>query len=181
MSPSITIVSSSQAENSRSRLAARYAEESLKAANVNVDFIDLADYDILTYPKSNDDATLKTLVERFNAADGWVLAVPVYNWGPSGTLLNFLHYTLGGVQRYRPFIIIGAAGGMRATLALDGLARTMVYEISAVQVGPALLGTAKEIDRDAGLVQTEMQKRIQRATHALQHFAAAAKSLEQSE
>jgi FMN-dependent NADH-azoreductase len=82
----VAIVSASQAKKSRSRLAALYAQECLTADNIKVDLLDLKNHSILTYAHSEDDPQLNKLVERFNAADAWVLAVPVYNWGPSGVL-----------------------------------------------------------------------------------------------
>lgn len=177
----IVIVSSSQAKKSRSRMAALHAKECLMGRHVRGDFIDLNEYDLLTYPKSKGDPILDELVQRFNAADGWVLAVPVYNWGVSGVLLNFLHYALDDdpQRRYRPFVLIGGAGGMKSYLALDGLARTMIYEISAVQVGPAILAAGSLANRDTGLLEPDLQGRLQRAMAALVHYAAAAANLNQ--
>lgn len=175
----VAIVSASQARKSRSRLAALYAQECLVAHNVTVDLIHLKDYEILTYPHSKDDPTLKDLVQRFRAATAWVLAVPVYNWGPSGVLTNFLHYALSDdpQRRFRPFVILGGAGGQKSFMALDSLAQTMVYEISAVQVGPVVLAAGDQADRDTGVLHSDVKRRIERSMEALCYYAAAATAL----
>ncbi|HMN29195.1 MAG TPA: NAD(P)H-dependent oxidoreductase, partial [Caldilineaceae bacterium] len=134
----LVIVSSSLADRSRSRMAAEYAGECLLAHGVKVEWIDLRNHTVLAYPQSENDPEMIQLVQQFSAADGWVLATPVYNWGPSGVLTNFLHYVLSDERehRYCPFLILGGAGGLRSYLALDSLGRTLLNEIWAVQGGP---------------------------------------------
>jgi FMN reductase len=176
-SPTIVIVSASQAEKSRSRMAALHAHAYLTTRDVKVDWLNLQDHNVLTYPRSKADPELETLIERFNTADGWVLAAPVYNWAVSGVLMNFLHYALDDDphHRLRPFVIVGGAGGVKSHLALDGLARTMVYEISAIQVGPPLLAAGNLADRATGVLEPDLQQRIEQLMEALVHFAVAAR------
>ena len=175
----LVIISASQSPASRSRLAAHHARAWLQTQAVTVDFIDLSEYTLPTYPHAEGGAALAELIRRFNAADGWVLAVPVYNWGPSAVLLNFLHYVLDDdrTRRYRPFVILGGAGGLRSHLALDGLARTLTYEVSAVQVGPAVLAAGDLVNPENGVIDQELQQRIERAMQALVVFATAGVAL----
>jgi NAD(P)H-dependent FMN reductase len=175
----IVIVSASQSPASRSRLAAHHAKVVLQTQPVAMDFIDLKEYALPTYPHAEGEAALAELIRRFNTADGWVLAVPVHNWGASAVLTNFLHYALDDDQarRYRPFVILGGAGGLRSHLALDGLARTMTYEISAVQVGPPVLAAGDLADPQNGVLDQELQRRIERAMQALVAFAEAGVAL----
>jgi NAD(P)H-dependent FMN reductase len=161
--------------------ALTYAQECLLTLNLSVDLLDLRDYPPLPYPQSKGIAELDELMRRFDAADGWVMAVPVYNWTMSAVLLNFLHYTLdGGQRRYRPFVLIAGAGGPRAHLSLDGLARTMIYEVSAVQVGPAILAAGGEANRDTAYLDPALQERISKAMTALGYFATASNALADS-
>jgi NAD(P)H-dependent FMN reductase len=171
----IVIVSASQSPASRSRLAAHQAHTALQTQPVMVDFIDLHEYALPTYPHAEGGAALTELIPRFNAADGWVLAVPVYNWGASAVLTNFLHYALDDApaRRYRPFVLLGGASGLRSHLALDGLARTLTYEISAVQVGPPVLAAGDLADPQNGVLDQDLQQRIARAMQVLVVFAGA--------
>ena len=175
----IVIVSSSQSSASRSRLAAYHARTVLQTAPVVVDFIDLHESPLPTYPHAEGGAELAELIRRFNAAHGWVLAVPVYNWGASAVLTNFLHYALDDhpARRYRPFVLLGGASGLRSHLALDGLARTLTYEVCAVQVGPPVLAAGDSIDLENGVVDPDLQQRIELAVRALVAFAGAGVAL----
>ncbi|MBV7339908.1 NAD(P)H-dependent oxidoreductase [Chloroflexi bacterium TSY] len=171
--PHIVIISASQSDKSRSRLAAQQAQDYLVADGAMADLIHLKERNIQTYPGSNNDPELDLLVERFNAADGWVFAVPVYNWGPSGVLTNFLHYGLRDTpeRRYRPFVILGGAGGQKSFLSLDGLARTLTYEINAVEVGSAILAAGDEADPERAWLHPDVKRRIERSMAALTKFA----------
>ena len=173
--PNIVVVSSSLAKVSRSRLAARYAGEHLAKLGCVTDFLDLAQHTVLPYPGSESDPSTLDAVTRFNASHAWVLASPVYNFGMSGVLLNFLHYALDSdFGRFKPFVIVESLSGLRGTLANDHLARTMTYEVSAVQVGPAVhaVGDAG-INRATGEIAQDVRERIEKAMTALAHFARA--------
>jgi NAD(P)H-dependent FMN reductase len=181
-SPHIVLISSSLAQKSRSRMALAYAYDYLMTHHLSVDLIDMRDYPVQPYPHSKGVTELDTMVERFDKADGWVMGAPVYNWNTSGVLLNFLHYALSSRQRrYRPFVLVAGAGGMRAHLALDGLARTMVYEIAAVQVGPAILAAGAEADRETAYLDPALQDRLKLAMDALRYFAAASNALQREQ
>ncbi len=69
----IVIVSASQASASRSRLAAHYARAALQTQPVAVDFLDLNEHALPTYPHAEGSTALAELIQRFNAADGWVM------------------------------------------------------------------------------------------------------------
>jgi hypothetical protein len=53
----------------------------------------------------------------------------------------------------------------------------MIYEISAVQVGPAILAAGNLANRDTGLLEPALQERLQRAMRVLVHYATAAAHL----
>jgi NAD(P)H-dependent FMN reductase len=61
---------------------------------INRRWIDLAEFDLRSYPRSEDDPVVAWMREEFEAADGVIVACPVYNWGAAGSLTNFFHYVL---------------------------------------------------------------------------------------
>ena len=135
-SPNVVVVSSSLSQVSRSRIMAHYAIETLTRSGCEVSLLDLAQVETLSYPQSKGNEALKAAVEQFNAAHGWVLASPVYNFGASGVLLNFLHYALDSdFGRWKPFVLMSSMSGQRSAMALDHVARTMVYEVMDTQLG----------------------------------------------
>ncbi|CAN5549674.1 hypothetical protein BH11ARM2_BH11ARM2_15830 [soil metagenome] len=180
--PTIAVVSSSHSVNSRSRVGARACAEAVHVAGGQAEWIDLSEMDLRPYPRSQGDPLLENAVERFNAADGWLVATPTYNFGPSGTLLTFLHYALGEDQgaKWRPFCILTSLAGLRTAMSTDGLARTILHERAAVQVGPSLLGTAADLNGEEGTVSPFMQERIERQMTVLVAYARAWRKLDES-
>lgn len=160
--PTVVVVSSSLSEQSRSRIMARYAVEALAARQLDAQLIDLAQIEMAAYPASSNSPSLTAATALFNRASGWVLAVPIYNFGASGVILNFLHYALDSdFGRWKPFVLLSSMGGQRSALALDHVARTLVYEVSAVQVGPTLSNIGDSgVNRATGEIALELQQRL---------------------
>lgn len=179
-SPIIVVLSSSLSQNSRSRIMARYAVQSLAANGVDARLLDLAQFEIAAYPHSSETPGLRDAAAQFNSAHGWVLASPVYNFGASGVLLNFLHYALdNSLGRWKPFMLMSSMSGQRSAMALDHLARTLIYEVSAVQVGPTLSNIGDTgASRITGEISEELRQRIDAQLAVLRHYAQARSVME---
>jgi NAD(P)H-dependent FMN reductase len=178
-SPTIVVVSSSLSEHSRSRIMAHHAVEVLIGQGLAVQLLDLAQVDMAPYPAASEAPSLRTATAQFNAAYGWVLAAPVYNFGASGVLLNFLHYALDSdFGRWKPFVLMSSMGGQRSALALDHVARTLVYEVSAVQVGSTInnFGDAG-VNRATGEIALELRQRMATQLAIFSHYARARAAL----
>lgn len=172
----ILAISASLAPKSRSRSMARVALESLtRFEGVEGRWLDLAEFDLRPYPRSEDDPVVSWMREEFEGADGFIIASPIYNWGAASSLTNCLHYLLDpeGGRRYRPFVILGGAGSSRSHLALDGVARSLLYEIHGVQIGPPLLGAGAEVDRESAWLAPELVDRIEKVSDILVRHASA--------
>jgi hypothetical protein len=57
----------------------------------------------------------------------------------------------------------------------------MVYEIAAVQVGPAILAAGAEADRETAYLDPALQDRLKLAMDALRYFAAASNALQREQ
>lgn len=176
--PNVLTISSSLSHSSRSKVMAKYAYDELSRLGVEAQFLDLADYDIQIYPRSEKDPALRRLVELFERADGYAIASPIYNWHNAASLTNFLHYALDPEdgRRYKPFLLLAAAGSSRSHLACDGLARTLTSEIHAIQIGPPIVGAGGEVDKETGLINEALQQRIAKGVSMLAHHAKVAYS-----
>jgi len=170
--PTVVVVSSSLNQKSRSRIMARYAVESLATQGVHAELLDLAQIEIGLYPASSHQPALQEATAQFNAAHGWVLAAPIYNFGASGALLNFLHYALDSdFGRWKPFVLMSSMGGQRSALALDHVARTLVYEVNGVQVGSTISNIGDTgVNRTTGEMTLELQQRIDAHLAVLSHY-----------
>ncbi len=173
--PRITVVSSSIAGTSRTRLMAKFCLEALSTLGVEASLLDLAALEVRAYPRSEKDPAVEAACADFNAADGWVLAAPIYNFGASGALLDFLHYALDNdLGRWKPFVLLAAQAGNRSTMALDHVARTLTYEVSAVQIGACITAVGdNSVHRGTGVIADELQTRMINQMRVLAHFAAA--------
>lgn len=139
----ICVLSTSPREKSSSRAGAYYVQELLlQREGVEVDLIDLFETPVALYPGNGDDPERNSLVERFQRADGWVIAGAVYNGGPSAHVINFFHYSLDPDRcpPGRPFFLVSAAGGGGSAFAFDELGARVRREVKAVEVGtPAMI------------------------------------------
>lgn len=171
-SPTVVVVSSSLSQHSRSRIMTRYAVESLVTQDIDAQLLDLAPLEIGSYPASAHAPGLLAATQQFNAAHGWVLASPIYNFGASAVLLNFLHYALDSdFGRWKPFVLLASMGGQRSALALDHIARTLIYEVGAVQVGPTLSNIGDTgVNRATGEMSLELRQRMDVHLAVLSHY-----------
>ena len=159
---------------------AHYAATALKDhAHIQVEFVDLAQVDLRVYPRSENDPQTKVLRELFEESDAQIFVCPIHNWKPCASLSNYLEYVLDPKdgRRYRPFLILAAAGSPRSHLACDGLARTVTSEIHGIQIGPPLLGAGDDINRRTGQITASLQQRIDKALTILVHHTIAAQAL----
>jgi len=175
--PKISVLSSSQNLDSRSKAAALFCKEVLDKNGCVVDFIDLNNLELLPYPRSEQNQEIKNACNKFNNADGWVLASPVYNFGASGTLLTFLHYALAidsGAQ-WKPFCIVASMNSMSSRLATDHLARSLMLERNAVAVGPTIISAGENIKE----MSVSLRTRIEKQMKVLAHFVEARTNLQE--
>jgi NAD(P)H-dependent FMN reductase len=172
----IVVLSSSPSEASRSRLAALYARKCLTDAGVPTDFLDLRAEPVALYPGRPDDLPRVELVRRFHAADGWVIAGPVYNYGAGSVLINFLHYALNSEgRRHRPFVLIAGAGGEHSFLAFDSLANRLAHEIHAVPAVPTVYVAGEAANPAEGHLDSKVRQRLHVATSFLLYLTEAAR------
>jgi len=174
-SPTVVVVSSSLSQHSRSRIMARYAVQLLATHAIDAQLLDLAQLEIASYPASANTPSLSEATQRFNAAHGWVLAAPVYNFGASGVLLNFLHYALDSdFGRWKPFVLMASMSGPRSAMALDHVARTLVYEVSAVQVGSTINNIGDTgVNRATGEMSSDLRQRMDTQLAVLSRYVRA--------
>jgi len=166
----VNIVSTSPMEQSRSRTALMYAAEQLRAVpGIVVSVTDLRELSIDAYPGPERHPRRDAAVADFNAADAVVIGVPVHCWGPASNAVAFLAHALDPEKgkRFRPFLILGGAGGRSALLALDGVVRTILTEIDAVIVGRPVMIAGDDADLEAGTLQDAVAKRLGVAVDAL--------------
>jgi NAD(P)H-dependent FMN reductase len=109
----------SASKDSTSRAAMTAVQDRLDSAGRHFDLVDLAVeyrelHDLEQYPNPDDDSQTARLRHRVAAADGVVLATPVYHGSFSALLKNFLDHLLSDAFHGKPVALIANGGGPRS-------------------------------------------------------------------
>lgn len=131
----ILILSASLHSESYSRLLARDAERVLQSDGVEVEFLDLRDLPLplcdgeQTYSHANV-AKAKTSV---SAADGIIIATPIYNYDVNAALKNFVELS-GKAWENKIVAFICTAGGVSSYMAIMSLVNSLMLDFRCVIV-----------------------------------------------
>ena len=104
---------------------------------------------------------LQQAVDALGAADGLIVAAPVYKAGPSGLFTSFFHVLDNDLLIGKPTVLAATAGTARHALVVDDQMRPLFAYLRTLPV-PTSLFAAPEDWGDGGLT-----KRIDRAAFEL--------------
>ena len=146
----IAIVSTSLNADSKSRALAEVVAGALQRQGISADLSDLRALPpalcdgrpLGEYPEEYGN-----LWERLEAADGVIIAMPIYCYSTSGPAKNFVDI-VGSSLTEKPVAVISAAGSMRSFLAVRDLMSTLMFEFGSfllpVTIQVAAKGTAEK-------------------------------------
>ena len=138
-------------ELSRSRALAETYKDYLTSHGAEVDWMDMRNMDDMpdTYDWETD--WYDDYKKRLTDADAFVVSTPIFNYGPSGRVLQFLHRTLDKEnQQFKPYALLSGAGSPRSALALGGLANQLDTEIKGIGIGGGVQVAGDEFDTETG-------------------------------
>mgnify|MGYP001592889562 CR=1 FL=1 len=162
----ILLISSSLNPKSKSRLLAEYAQKCFAHhPQVELDFLDLAQIELpmcdggAAYGHPNTLA----LAKRVQAADGFLVSTPIYNYSSNGAIKNFIDLT-GNDWKDKFVGFMAAAGGGLSYMSVMEIANSLMLNSRTVVLpryvytdGSAFVnGEIKNedvIDRIEGLVE----------------------------
>jgi len=136
------VVSTSHDEGSRSEKLAARCLQVLEQAGAKVELVSLKDHGLPMF-KGNADADSNaylTLHSKVVAADGLVLASPVYNWSLSGALKHFIEHvgstpddgSLKGALFDKVVSFVCAAGLPHSYMALGPTALSLMLDFKCI-------------------------------------------------
>jgi FMN reductase len=169
----IVILSGSLNPDSRSRVLGRYAQEILAAQGADVDFIDLQELDLplAGAAASWDGEAAADLEARLTAAQGILIAAPVYNYDLNAAVKNVAELAGGGFEgKVVGFLL--AAGGMGSYMAVMGFANALMLDFRSL-ILPRFVYALKGATAGGKVVDPEIQKRIQGLVDELLRVAGA--------
>lgn len=154
------VISCSLNPESRSRVLARAAAARIAELSGDAIFIDLRDYPLPMCDGATTvlDANAQALAHRIAAADGVLIACPVYNYSVSSSVKNLIELT-GAAWQHKVVAIVCATGGDASYMAHMGIANSLMLDFRCVIVPRFLHANETEVSPD-GAISADTLRRL---------------------
>jgi len=161
------VFSTSLNPDSKSRAFARLAFEQLKTADPAASLVDLREIELPMCDGANfkKDPNVIALREKILAAQGILIAAPVYNYDLSAATKNLLEMT-GDAWTGKIVGFLCAAGGQGSYMAPMGLMNSLMLDFRCLVLPRFVFGSNDSVD-STGTVDSKVQERILELTDTL--------------
>jgi FMN reductase len=164
------VVSTSGNPSSNSRKMGRMAFEYLEKAGVDCAWLDLAN---LGLPLCDADACYghpeaQKLSAAIKAAEGVLVAAPVYNFDVSASAKNMIELT-GRAWQDKVVGFLCAAGGMSSYMSVMAYANSLMLDFRCVIIPRFVFATSAVFD-DEGITDGKVVQRIEQVADELVRF-----------
>ncbi|MBI5771439.1 MAG: NAD(P)H-dependent oxidoreductase [Verrucomicrobia bacterium] len=173
----LLIVSTGLGHNPKSLLLAREAARVLAADGTPADLLDLREleFPLCGSPASFADPNVARGLDHVTAADGIILATPIYNYDANAVAKNFIELTGKGWEN-KVVGFLCAAGGDKSFMSLMPLANSLMLDFRCVIVPRFVYATGKAFSGDR-VVDPDIAARIAQCARTTAKLAAAVKQL----
>lgn len=167
------VVSTSGNPSSNSRKMGRVAFAHLQKTGATCDWLDL---DALNLPLCDADAcyeepSARQLSKAIKAADGILVAAPVYNYDVSAAAKNMIELT-GSAWEDKIVGFLCASGGMSSYMSVMAYANSLMLDFRCVIIPRFVFATGDAFD-DGAVVDPKIVQRIERVAAELVRFTEA--------
>jgi FMN reductase len=167
------VISTSGNPQSNSRRMARIAFAALQKAGAGCEWLDLRDLDL---PLCDADtcygsAGAAKLNQAIKAADGILVASPVYNYDVSATAKNMIELS-GKAWEDKVVGFLCAAGGMSSYMSIMAFANSLMLDFRSVIIPRFVYATGQAFDGDEPK-DPQIVARIEQLASELVRFTAA--------
>src|SRR5438309_4827663 len=171
--PKYLVISTSGNPESNSRRLGRIAFAHLQKQGVDCAWIDISEMDL---PLCDADKCYgmpgsKRLSAAIEAADGILVAAPVYNYDVSAAAKNMIELT-GNSWEDKIVGFLCAAGGMSSYMSVMAYANSLMLDFRCVII-PRFVYATGEAFRDDELVDAKVIERIEQVADELVRFTKA--------
>lgn len=171
--PKYLVVSTSGNPDSNSRRMGRAAFKSLEAAKVDCTWLDINDLEL---PMCDANACYghagaRQLSAAITAADGIMVAAPVYNYDVSASAKNMIELT-GKAWEDKVVGFVCAAGGMSSYMSVMAYANSLMLDFRCVIIPRFVYATGDAFDGDE-LKDAKVTERIGQVSAELIRFTQA--------
>lgn len=171
----ILIFSTSLNPNSRSRVMARRAEEHLLGTDADVSLVDLQDIKMpfCGSPDAWGNQEVSQIAQQISAADGILVATPVYNYDVNAACKNLIELT-GKAWEDKVVGFCCAAGGDSSYMSIMALANSLMLDFRCVIAPRFVYATGLAFD-DGKISDKDVDQRVVGLADTLAHMAGALK------
>jgi NAD(P)H-dependent FMN reductase len=171
--PKHLIISTSGNSDSNSRIMGQVAFARLQKQTVDCDWIDISTLDLplCDADKCYLNAAARDLKKAIEAADGMIIAAPVYNYDVSAAAKNMIELT-GDAWEDKIVGFLCAAGGINSYMSVMAYANSLMLDFRTVIIPRFVYATGDAFEGDR-LVDREVERRIQQVADDLIRFTKA--------
>ena len=155
------VISSSLNQYSKSRILARATAEALSDAGRAVEYVDLVELAIPFCDAAGCYAApdVVELTAKIEAADGIVLATPIYNYTLGSSAKNLIELT-GRAWTEKVVAFLCAAGGVHSYMSVMGVASSLMLDFRSVIVPRFVYATGAAFEEGL-LVDADVAARVE--------------------
>lgn len=171
--PKYLAISTSGNSESNSRLMGRVAFEHLQKHKVDCEWIDISGLDLplCDADKCYLNPAAQKLQKTIEAADGMIIAAPVYNYDVSAAAKNMIELT-GSAWEDKIVGFLCAAGGMGSYMSVMAYANSLMLDFRTIIIPRFVYATGDSFEGDK-LVDKKVEKRVQQVADELVRFTSA--------
>lgn len=167
------VISCSLNPASKSRIMAKAALKLLEEKGAEVELLDLAELEIPPCDGSSayENPIAQDLAAKVQAADGILLAVPVYNYDINSTGKNLIELT-GRAWTEKVVGFLCSAGGQGSYMSVMGVANSLMLDFRSVIIPRFVFATGDQF-QGKEIAHEDLGDRIELLTSELLRFTAA--------
>jgi FMN reductase len=171
--PKYLVISTSGNAESNSRIMGRVAFEHLQKHKVDCEWIDISGLDLplCDADKCYLNPAAQKLQKTIDAADGMIIAAPVYNYDVSAAAKNMIELT-GSAWEDKIVGFLCAAGGMGSYMSVMAYANSLMLDFRTIIIPRFVYATGDSFEGDK-LVDKKAEKRVQQVADELVRFTSA--------
>ena len=146
---SLLVISCSLSPDSRSRVMARHALSAITERGAEAELLDLQDWPLPLCDggETYDDPNVEPLATKIAAADGVVMAAPVYNFDVNAAAKNLVELTDKAWQDQIVGFLL-SAGGQSSYMSVMGFANSLMLDFRCLILPRFVYATKQAFDGD---------------------------------
>ncbi|WP_391122968.1 NADPH-dependent FMN reductase [Psychrobacillus sp. L3] len=147
-----------------------YTLEVVNLVNYEHQFVDGRPFD-----KYNDD--MKLLVSKFEQADGYIIATPIFQGSIPGVLKNMFDFLHPKTMRYKPVSIVANGGTYRHHLVIENQLKPILDYFRCLVTPNYVYTVANHFDENNAIVDDDVHNRLRELARVFVQYAEMSKTL----